>query len=427
MEMTVNESAPAPAALDDDVQWTTVGGVSVPVELISAPWADPFMDIEEYDPDADLMVLNMGPQHPSTHGVLRIKLLLDGEVCVKATPYLGYLHRGVEKLCEKLSYVQITPIVDKNDYVSPMMNELAINMSFEKLVEAEVPRRAEYIRTICAEIQRVGSHLLWLGTFGLDMGGALGGGASIFMHTFREREMILDLFEELTGCRFHYNTHTVGGNRHDIPGGWAHKVKRTLEHIRVRCQEYEDYVRDNEVFRARTVGVGVIDPVLAMNLGITGPVLRASGVDVDLRRDAPYAAYDDIDINVPIETAGDCFARYLVRLGEMKESIRIASTLLDGVPEGPICSLKPVKLAGAVKALDGRSVYSSIESPRGELGTFVVGNPERRGKAIPYRCKIRSPSMHVLQLLPYMCPGNNVSDIIVVLGSLDPIMGEVDR
>jgi NADH-quinone oxidoreductase subunit D len=404
----------------------TVGGVVVPRALTHAPWPDPHLDIDAYDPEADLMALNMGPQHPSTHGVLRVKLYLDGEVCVKAVPYLGYLHRGVEKLCEKLTYAQVTPIVDKNDYVSPMMNELAINMAIEKLIEAEVPRRAQYIRTICAEIQRVGSHLLWLGTFGLDMGGAIGGGGSIFMHTFRERELILDLFEDLTGCRFHYNTHTPGGNRHDIPAGWAAKVKSTLAHINDRVSDYEDFVRDNPVFRARTVGVGVVDPLLAIELGISGPILRASGVDHDLRRDAPYMAYDAVDVQVPVQTEGDCMARYLVRLAEMRESMRIATSLLEDVPEGPICSLKPVKLPGAVKAKSG-SAYSSIESPRGELGTYIVANTERRSHAHPYRCKIRPPSMHALQLLPFMCPGNNISDIIVVLGSLDPIMGEVDR
>jgi NADH-quinone oxidoreductase subunit D len=404
----------------------TIGGIEVPRALTEQPWADAYLDIESYDPEADLMALNMGPQHPSTHGVLRVKLYLDGEICVKAVPYLGYLHRGVEKLCEKLTYAQLTPIVDKNDYVSPMMNELAINMTIEKLIGAEVPRRAQYIRTICAEIQRVGSHLLWLGTFGLDMGGAIGGGGSIFMHTFRERELTLDIFEALTGCRFHYNTHTPGGNRHDIPAGWCELVKTSLQTISGRVQEYEDFVRDNPVFRARTVGVGVIDPLLAIELGISGPILRASGVDHDLRRDAPYMAYDEVDLNVQVQTEGDCMARYLVRLAEMKESIRIVLDLIDGVPEGPICSLKPVKLPGAVKAKSG-SAYSSIESPRGELGTYIVANTERRSHAHPYRCKIRPPSMHALQLLPYIAPGNNISDIIVVLGSLDPIMGEVDR
>jgi NADH-quinone oxidoreductase subunit D len=404
----------------------TIGGIEVPRALTEQPWGDAYLDIESYDPEADLMALNMGPQHPSTHGVLRVKLYLDGEICVKAVPYLGYLHRGVEKLCEKLTYAQVTPIVDKNDYVSPMMNELAINMAIEKLIGAEVPRRAQYIRTICAEIQRVGSHLLWLGTFGLDMGGAIGGGGSIFMHTFRERELTLDIFEALTGCRFHYNTHTPGGNRHDIPAGWCELVKTSLQTISGRVQEYEDFVRDNPVFRARTVGVGVIDPLLAIELGISGPILRASGVDHDLRRDAPYMAYDEVDLNVQVQNEGDCMARYLVRLAEMKESIRIVLDLIDGVPEGPICSLKPVKLPGAVKAKSG-SAYSSIESPRGELGTYIVANTERRSHAHPYRCKIRPPSMHALQLLPYIAPGNNISDIIVVLGSLDPIMGEVDR
>ncbi len=413
-------------APQEGVQWTKRGGVRVPAHLIQDGRADPYLDIEDYDPDADLMALNMGPQHPSTHGVLRVKLYLDGEVCIKAVPYLGYLHRGVEKLCEKLTYVQLTPIIDKNDYVSPMMNELAINMTIEKLIGAEVPPRAQYIRTICAEIQRVASHLLWLGTFGLDMGGAIGGGASIFMHTFRERELILDVFEELTGCRFHYNTHTPGGNRHDIPAGWDKHVRRVLDRISDRVDEYEDFVKDNAVFRARTVGIGVVNPALAMELGVSGPVLRASGVDFDLRRDDPYMAYTDIDVNVPTATGGDCFARYVVRLAEMKESIRLATTLMEGIPEGPICSLKPVKLPGAVKAGQG-SAYTSIESPRGELGTTIVANTERREQAHPYRCKIRPPSMHVLQLLPYLCPGNNISDIIVTLGSLDPILGEVDR
>lgn len=407
--------------------WTDVGGVRVPVELIGPKWADPHMDLDEYDPEADLMALNMGPQHPSTHGVLRVKLYLDGEVCVKAVPYLGYLHRGVEKLCEKLVYANITPIVDKNDYVSPMMNEWAINMAFEQLLGIEVPRRAEYLRTIFAEIQRVASHLLWVGTWGLDLGGAIGGGATIFMHCFRERETILDLFEELTGCRFHYNTHQVGGNRHDLPAGWDAMARKVLGDILVRSEEYESFLLHNPIFRARTVGVGVVDPKLAMELGISGPLLRSSGVDYDLRRDAPYGAYDDIEINVPVETAGDCMARFLVRMAELRESIRIALTLLEGVPEGPIGSQKPLKNPAAIKAFGGEVAYAALESPRGELGTYVVAETNRREGTHPYRCKIRPPSLHALSLLPYLAPGNNISDIIVTLGSLDPILGEVDR
>jgi NADH-quinone oxidoreductase subunit D len=405
----------------EELRTVEIGGVRIPYHLTLLTRPDPYLDIDSYDPEADLMALNMGPQHPSTHGVLRVKLYLDGEKCIKAVPYLGYLHRGVEKLCEKLTYVQITPIVDKNDYVSPMMNELAINMGFEALLGIEVPIRARYIRTICAEIQRVASHLLWLGTFGLDVGGGIGGGATLFMHTFRERETCLDLFEHLTGCRFHYNTHQVGGNRHDIPEGWDRRVDQALSRIADRVDEYEAFV-ENPIFRARTIGVGVIDPLLAMELGAAGPILRGSGVDYDLRRDAPYAAYDQIQINVPVESGGDAYARYLVRVREMRESIRIARTLVQGVPEGPIAALKPVKGPTNVKPKPGKA-YASIESARGELGTYVISD----GSPNPYRCKLRPPSLHAASLLPYLAPGSSVSDIVATLGSLDFILGEVDR
>ena len=410
-----------------EVRTIEVGGVMVPVELVRRPWSDPHLDLDTYDPEADLMALNMGPQHPSTHGVLRLKLFLDGEMIVKAVPYLGYLHRGVEKLLEKLSYAQITPIVDKNDYVSPMMNEWAVNLGFEALLGIEAPPRAQYIRTICAEIQRVASHLLWLGTWGLDMGGALGGGASLFIYGMRERELILDLFEDLTGCRFHYNTHQVGGNRHDIPAGWHDKVKQTLGHINGRIIEYEGMLNENPIFRARTIGVGKLDPLLAMELGVTGPVLRGSGVDFDLRRDRPYGAYGDLTIHVPVETAGDCFARFKVRVAEIRESIRIALTLLEGIPEGPICALKAIKQVSGVKVTDGEVAYASLESPRGELGTFVMAHKDRKQGTSPYRVKLRPPSYHLLSLLPYMAPGINISDLVVIIGSLDPIMGEADR
>ncbi|MFZ5479817.1 MAG: NADH-quinone oxidoreductase subunit D [Myxococcota bacterium] len=383
---------------------------------------DPHLDVEAYDPEGDLMVLNLGPQHPSTHGVLRVKLWLDGERCVKATPYLGYLHRGVEKLCEKLSYVQIPSIVDKNDYVSPMVNELAVCLAVEQLLGVEAPPRAQWLRTLNAELQRLASHLLWLGTFALDMGGAIGGGATLFMHTFRERERVLDVFEALTGMRFHYNTVTVGGNRHDAPAGWDRLVREVLDQIEARIVEYEDFVRDNAIFRARTVGVGVLDARLAREHGVGGPNGRASGVDWDLRRDLPYQAYRHLEVKVPVRTEGDCNARYHVRVAEMRESIRLARMLLDGLPEGPLCALKPVKLPGAVKAKAG-TAYAAVESPRGELGTFVVAD----GTDKPYRMKIRAPSYHAMSLLPYLAPGNNLSDIIVILGSLDPILGEVDR
>ncbi len=370
------------------------------------------------------MLLHFGPQHPSTHGVFRMDLLLDGEIIVEATPHLGYLHRAVEKLCETLSYVQITPIVDKNDYVSPMTNEQALVMAFEKLLSVEVPRRARWLRTIFAELQRIASHLLWLGTFMLDLGGALGGGSTVFLHCFRERELVLDLFEEVTGARFHYNTHTIGGNRHDLPAGWAAKVKSALDVIEARMREYEVMSLGSAIFVARTKGVGVLPGELALDLGITGPILRASGVDHDLRRDAPYGAYDEVEVRVPVETAGDCLARTKVRFAEMRESIRLVRAMIDGVPEGPICGYKPVRQPTQAKATTGQ-VYVAIETPRGELGTFVIAGSEP--PTSPYRLKIRPPSLHALSALPHVLPGATVSDAVAILGSLDPIMGEVDR
>jgi NADH-quinone oxidoreductase subunit D len=386
---------------------------------------NPHLDIDRYDPEADLMALNMGPQHPSTHGVMRIKLFLDGEVIVKAVPYPGYLHRGVEKLLEKLTYVQITPVVDKHDYVAPMTNEQAINVAFETALGIEVPRRARWMRTILAELQRLASHLLWLGTFTLDIGGTIGGGASVMMYTFREREQILDLFETLTGARFHYSTHTVGGQRHDVPAGWAADVRKVTGQLKTRLPEYEDQCRDNDIFIARTRDIGTIEAELALELGLSGPILRACGMSHDLRVDAPFHAYDEIDVNVATATGGDCYARYEVRMAEMYESIRIVEAMIDGIPEGPICALKQVKLPGAVKIKGGQG-YTAIETPRGELGTYLIAGGDQRG-ACPYRCKLRPPSLHAMAALPWLLPGHTVPDVVAILGSLDPIMGEVDR
>lgn len=385
---------------------------------------DPHLSMRDYDPEADLMLLHFGPQHPSTHGVFRMDLHLDGEVVVKATPYLGFLHRSVEKLCERLTYAQQTPVVDKNDYVAPMTNEQALCMAFERLLNIEVPRRARWIRTILAELQRVASHLLWLGTFTLDLGGALGGGSTLFIHCFREREMILDLFEELTGSRFHYNTHFVGGNRHDLPAGFDARVRAALDVIEARIDEYEVMTLRHGIFVDRTEGVGVLDGELALELGITGPVLRASGVDHDLRRDAPYHAYDELPVSVAVETGGDCLARAKVRVREMRASIALVRKAMDGVPEGPVSGAKPIRLVGQLKATAGQ-VYVGIESPRGELGTFVVASADT--PTSPHRLKIRPPSLHALSAIPYIVPGATVSDAVAILGSLDPIMGEVDR
>lgn len=383
---------------------------------------NPHLSIDTYDPEAELMLLHFGPQHPSTHGVFRMDLTLDGEIVVKAVPHVGFLHRAVEKLCESLAYVQITPIVDKNDYVAPMTNEQALNMAFEKLLNLEVPRRARWMRTLFAELQRIASHLLWLGTFALDLGGALGGGSTVFIYCFRERELILDLFEEVTGARFHYNTHTIGGNRHDIPAGWSAKVHQALDVIANRLSEYEGMTLDNKIFVARTRGVGVLDADLALELGITGPILRACGVDHDLRRDAPFHAYNEVQVHVVTATGGDCLARAQVRLGEMRESIRLIREMVDNVPAGGINSGKPIKVPLQTKIPPGQT-YVAIETPRGELGTYLISD----GSQFPYRLKIRPPSLHALSALPYILPGATVSDAVAILGSLDPIMGEVDR
>ena len=383
---------------------------------------DPHLSIDRYDPEGELMLLHFGPQHPSTHGVFRMDLYLDGEKVVKVVPHVGYLHRAVEKLCETLAYVQITPIVDKNDYVAPMTNEQALNMAFEAALKLEVPRRARWMRMLFAELQRIASHLLWLGTFALDLGGALGGGSTVFLHCFRERELVLDLFEEVTGARFHYNTHTLGGNRHDLPAGWSAKVKAALDVIGPRLDEYEAMTLDNRIFLERTRGVGTLDAELALELGITGPILRACGIDHDLRRDAPFHAYDEVKVNVVTAQGGDCLARARVRLGEMRESVRLIREVVDAVPEGSINAGKPVKLPVQTKIPPGQ-VYVGIETPRGELGTYLVSD----GTQFPYRLKIRPPSLHALSALPYIVPGATVSDAVAILGSLDPIMGEVDR
>jgi NADH-quinone oxidoreductase subunit D len=388
-------------------------------------WPDPHVDMSTFDADAELMLLHLGPQHPSTHGVFRIDLYLDGEIIVKAVPFAGYLHRGVEKLLERLTYVQQTPIVDKHDYVAPMTSEQAINMAFEKLLNLEVPRRARWLRSIFAELQRIASHLLALGTLSIDLGGALGGGSTLFIHCFRERELIMDLFEEVTGARFHYNTHTIGGNRHDVTPEWAAHVRSAMKTIRERLPEYDAMSIDNSIFVARTKGVGVLDGGLALELGVTGPNLRACGIDHDLRRDAPFHAYDEVPVNVAVEQGGDSLARVRVRVREVAESIRLVEALLEGLPEGPILTYRPIKLVGQVKIPSGQA-YVGIETPRGELGTFVIAGGGE-GNASPYRLKFRPPSLHALSALPYILPGSTLSDAVTILGSLDPIMGEVDR
>jgi len=368
------------------------------------------------------LMLNMGPQHPSAHGVFRAILTLEGETVVGVDAVIGYLHRCHEKLGETLTYVQYPTIASKTDYVAAMTSELAYVMAVERVGKIEVPRRAQYLRVLAAELQRIASHCLWLGTWCLDMGGALGGGATVFLYCMRERESILDLFEALTGARLLYGFHQVGGTRYDLPAGWAAQCRRTVDTIWSRVDEYEAMLEGNPVFLVRTQGVGVISPELAQEVGVSGPLIRGSGIAYDVRRHEPYAAYPELTFEVPVETGGDCYARYRVRLREMRESITIVRQVLDGLPEGPISSRPGVKSVGQVRIPKGEG-YARVEGPRGEVGCYLVSD----GSPKPYRMKWRGASFSNLAVLPHILPGHKVADVVAILGSVDPVFGEVDR
>lgn len=368
------------------------------------------------------MALNMGPQHPSTHGVLRLVLTLRGETVVKAVPVIGYLHRGVEKLSETLGWDQLAPIYERNDYIAPTANSLAYCVAVEKLGKFEVPRRAAWLRTLVAELNRYASHLVWLGTWGLDLGGALGGGTTLYMYTFREREKIMDLLEELTGTRFHTNFNLVGGARYDLDAEMARKTRVLVDALEPAIDELWSMTGHAAVFEGRTRGVGVIPKDLALSVGTTGPTLRGSGVDYDIRRDAPYDAYPELQFDVPVRTAGDCLARFEVRMEEMRQSLRLCRQILEGLPEGPLFTRKPIKNPKAARIPAGEA-YAAVESPRGEMGFWLVSD----GKALPYRLKINSPSFCNLQAIPHILPGHLIADVVAILGSLDPVLGDVDR
>jgi NADH-quinone oxidoreductase subunit D len=367
-------------------------------------------------------VMNMGPQHPSAHGVFRAILTLEGETVAAVDAVIGYLHRCHEKLGETLTYAQYPSIASKTDYVAAMTSELAYVSAAEKVAAIEVPRRAQYLRVLVAELQRVASHCLWLGTWCLDMGGALGGGATVFLYCIREREMILDLFEALTGARLLYGFHQVGGTRYDVPSGWVETCRKTVAFVEARIDEYEAMLEDNAFFLARTQGVGVISPELAQEVGISGPLIRGSGIDYDIRRAEPYSSYGDFDFKVPLETAGDCWARYRVRMVEFRESIKIVRQVLDGLPEGPISSRPGLKSVGQVRVPKGEG-YARVEGARGEVGCYLVSD----GSAKPYRMKWRGASFSNLAVLPHIIPGHKVADVVAIMGSVDPVFGEVDR
>jgi NADH-quinone oxidoreductase subunit D len=368
------------------------------------------------------LIMNMGPQHPSSHGVFRAILTLEGETVVAVDAVIGYLHRCHEKLAETLTYVQYPSIASKTDYVSAMTAELAYVHAVEKVGKIDVPKRAQYLRVLAAELQRIASHCLWLGTWCLDMGGALGGGATVFLYCIREREMILDLFEALTGARLLYGFHQIGGTRYDVPPGWAKKCRETVDFIDRRIDEYEAMLDDNPFFLVRTQGVGVVSRELAQEVGIAGPLIRGSGVAYDVRRAEPYSSYEDFEFVVPVEAAGDCFARYRVRMVEFRQSIGIVRQVLDGLPEGPISSRPGVKSVGQVRIPKGEG-YGRIEGARGEVGCYVVAD----GGPKPYRLKWRGASFSNLAILPHILPGHKVADVVAIMGSVDPVFGEVDR
>ena len=364
--------------------------------------------------DTDELVLNMGPQHPSTHGVLRVVLRLDGERVVGSDVVIGYLHRGIEKLCEHRDYLQIVLLTDRMDYVSAATSNLGYCETVEKLMQIEVPPRARYIRTILAELQRIASHNLWLGTHAMDIGAM-----TVFLYNFRERELVLDLFEDYCGARLTYNAVRIGGLPLDIPAGWDQKVRAYCDLFESKIPEYEELLTHNRIWKERTQKIGVISAEDAIALGLSGPLLRGSGVPRDVRKDEPYAAYADFDFDVPIGTLGDTYDRYLVRVEEFRQSLRIIRQGIDGLPEGPILG----KVPRLIKPPAGET-YHAIESPKGEIGFFIASD----GKSItPYRFRVRPPSFCNLQALPRLIKGHLVADVVALIGSIDIVLGEVDR
>ncbi len=384
------------------------------------------------------LLLNMGPQHPSTHGVLRVVLELDGERIVKATPDLGYLHRGVEKLSEGLAYMQIIPHTDRLDYVCAMANNYAYVRAVEKLLGITIPERAEYIRTIVAEMQRIIGHLFWLGTQALDIGAM-----TVFFWTFREREILLDMFEKLCGARLTLNYYRIGGVDGDFTPDLVLRLKTFLDTFPEKVKEYDSLIASNRIWLGRTKNVAVISAEDAINFGCTGPVLRGSGVAYDVRKEEPYGVYDKVDWEVPVGKNGDTYDRYWIRMEEMRQSSRIIKQCLDQMPQGPIIADEPQYIPPPKQQVmrDMESLihhfiiftqglkppkaetYCATEAPKGELGFFIVSD----GSARPYRLKIRSPSFVHMGAFDHMARGYLISDIITIFGTYDIVMGECDR
>jgi NADH-quinone oxidoreductase subunit D len=359
------------------------------------------------------MLLNMGPQHPSTHGVLRLVLKLEGETVVDCTPVIGYLHRGIEKILENRPVMGGIRYMDNADYLSPMLNEIAYAGAVEQLMGIEAPRRAQYIRLLTGEMQRIASHLVAVGTYLVDLGAF-----TPILWTFRDREGIMSLFEALAGSRFNVNYLRVGGVLHDFPNGWLKECEAFLDRLDKNMVELEVLITGNEIFEARTRGVGYVDPQQAIAYGLTGPMLRASGVNFDLRVNRPYMAYREVPVKVQVRQEGDCYARYKVRIQEIYESIRLCRVAIDKMPGGPIGTRTPI----ALRPPRGET-YFAIESSKGELGVYFISD----GSEYPWRAKLRGPSFVNLEILPEMLRGHKMSDVVAIIGSLDIVLGEVDR
>jgi NADH-quinone oxidoreductase subunit D len=384
------------------------------------------------------MVLNMGPQHPSTHGVLRLVLEIDGEAVVGLAPDIGYLHTGIEKTCEAKFYQQVVPLTDRIDYLSPMSNNLCYCLAVEKLLELEIPERAQYLRVLFNELTRIQSHLVWLGTHAMDIGAL-----TVFLYCFREREELLRIFEAVSGQRMMTSYFRIGGLSLEPPADVYQQIREFLATMPSRIDQYENLLTGNPIWMGRLKGVGYLSPEDGIALGVTGPPLRASGVDFDLRRDMPYSGYDKFKFNVPTSTGGDVWARYEVRMLEMRESVKIALQALEGLPSGRIVADAPkiilpdreqmktqmeslihhFKIVTEGFGVPAGEVYQGIESPRGQMGYYVVSD----GTAKPYRVHMRNPSYATLQALETMCKGKLLADVVSVIGSIDIVLGEIDR
>jgi len=386
------------------------------------------------------LTINMGPQHPATHGVLRLVLGLDGETVVKCTPYIGYLHRGVEKLGENRTYLTALPLTDRLDYISAMANNQGYCLAVERLFGIEAPERAKYIRTMVSEMSRISSHILWLGTHALDIGAM-----TVFLYAFREREWLLDLFEMLCGARLTTSYARIGGVRNDVSQEFIDSLYKFTGEFPGRVEEYETLIDQNRIWLKRTKGIGVIEADEAVNWGLTGPTLRGSGVSYDVRKHAPYDAYDKVEFDVPVGKAGDVYDRYRCRMEEFRQSNRIIRQCIERLPVGPVMAPDAPKFTlppkdsvlksmesmihhfvlitkGPMAAPEGE-LYSAVEAPKGELGFYFVSD----GSGRPYRMRVRAPSFVHASVIPRLCEGSLIADVIANIGTVDIVLGECDR